>query len=164
MYISLYTAKQLRKMKDRMLWLGLFMGSGGVASMLYNMLLTEQTRWYWALAALLVVAAGLALIAIGTGRMQLRIAYFSISPSLISYRLNFYSPEHIIDWGQVSAVQLCDNCVLIDLYGGKQKSLNFMAFQSSNMACHVGQSIQTAALERAIAVNGTHFNTPSAAS
>ncbi|WP_299702951.1 hypothetical protein [uncultured Pontibacter sp.] len=163
MYVSLYTAKQLRKIKDRMLWLGLFMSTGGAASVLHNILLAEQTRWYWALAALLIMAVGVILIAVGTDRVQLRTAYFSISPSLISYRLNFYSPEHLIDWRHVSAVYLCDNCVLFDLHGGKQKSVNFLTFQSSNLACHVGLSIQAAALARAIAVNGVHYNTSSAA-
>jgi hypothetical protein len=160
MYISLYTAKQLRKMRDRMLWLGLFMGSGGAASMLYNMLLTEQTRWYWALAALLTMAVGLVLITVGTDKVKLKIAYFSVSPSLISYRLNFYSPEHVLDWRQISAVQLSDDCVLFNLYDGRQKVLRFSSFQNINMADRVRVGIQVMALEREVALQGVRFNIP----
>lgn len=161
MYISLYTAKQLRNMKDRMLWLGLFMSSGGAASVLYNMLLAEQARWHWALAALVVLVAGLLLMIVGAGIVQFNTAYFSISPSQISYRLHFYSPKQTIEWRQVSGVQLCDTCVLFDLQGGRQKALRFMTFQSSNIAGQVSASIQVAALERNITVNGVRFDVPS---
>lgn len=160
MYINLYTTKQLHELKARMLWLGLFLSSGGAASFLYNVLLIERTRWYWAGAAFVILAVGLLLVAAGTDKVKLKNAYFSISPSNISYRLNFYSSEYVIDWRHISAVQLCDSGVLFNLHSGRQPVLHFSLFQSYNIACHVGTSIQLAALERNISVNGVLFNVP----
>ncbi|EJF11880.1 hypothetical protein [Pontibacter sp. BAB1700] len=69
MYISLYTARQLRKIKDRLLWLGLFMASGGGSASLYNLILIDEIRWLWGIAAIIIVLAGLYLVALGADKV-----------------------------------------------------------------------------------------------
>lgn len=164
MYISLYTARQLRKIKDRLLWLGLFMGSGGGSALIYNLILLESPRWFWGIAAVVIVLIGLYLLALSTDKIPLRSAYVAITPSKISYRLSFYTAEYALNWRQVAALQLSDHCVLFDLYGGQQKTLMLSDIQSDNMASQVALSLQLAALERNVTVNGVRFNVPNAAS
>ena len=160
MYISLYTAKQLRKIKDRLLWLGLFMACGGGAALLYNLILLEEVRWLWGAAAALIFLVGLYLLALGTDKIQLKNAFVAISPDKISYRLNFYSRECNLDWNGIAAVQFSDHCVLFDLQGGHQQSLLLSDIESHNMASQVALHLQLAALEHNVTVNGVRFNMP----
>ncbi|SIR32679.1 hypothetical protein [Pontibacter lucknowensis] len=160
MYISLYTARQLRKIKDRLLWLGLFMASGGGSASLYNLILIDEIRWLWGIAAIIIVLAGLYLVALGADKVPLKNAFVAISPVTISYRLNFYNKENRLNWNTIAAVQLSDHCVLFDLYGGQQKSLLLSDIESQNVASQVALSLQLAALERNVAVNGVRFNVP----
>lgn len=159
MYISLYSAKQLKKAKETMLWLGLFMLSGGLAALLHNIVIRDETRWYWAGAALVIGLIGVLLVAIGTDRVHLKEAYFSITPARISYRLHLFSHERMIYWQQISGIQVSERYVLFDLNSGRQVLLRLNAIQSSNAASHVATSVQRAALEHNVTVNGVKFNT-----
>lgn len=162
MYISLYTARQLEQIREKMLWLGLFMLSGGLASLLYNLMLQEGVgvRWYWAAAACIVAVSGAVFVALGTGKLQLKEAYFSITPVMISYRLHLFSQERMIYWQQVTGVQVSERYVLFDLNSGGQVLLRLSSLQSDNVARHVATSLQTTALERNISVNGVRFTVP----
>jgi hypothetical protein len=159
MYINLYTFKQLQKIKERMLWLGLFMLAGGLAALLHNLIMQDSPRWYWGVVALLVTLAGVALVAVGTGRIPIREAYFSVTPGRVSYRLGFLSHERIIYWQHVNQVQVSDSCILFDLNSGRQITMRLGSIQSSNIAGHIATSLQSAALEHNIALNGVRFNT-----
>jgi hypothetical protein len=165
MYITLYTARQLRQIKDRVLWLGLFMAAGGAAAFIHHVLLAGDNLWLWAVAALLVLLFGVAMIAVGTNKLFIRDAYVSITPVKVSYRLNFYSSERAIEWKQVSGIQISDNTILIDMHSRRQKEFNLSSIQSNNMASHVAVSLRMAALERNVSINGVRFNvqTPKAA-
>lgn len=160
MYISLYTARQLRRIKDRLLWLGLFMASGGAAALLYNLILRQETRWLWGMAAFVIVLVGLYLLALGTGKISLKNTFVAISPDRISYRLNFYGKEYTLDWSSIAAVHFSDHCVLFDLRGDRQKSLLLSGIESHNTASQVALGLQVAALERNVTVNGVRFNMP----
>ncbi|MBX0332748.1 hypothetical protein K3G39_05815 [Pontibacter sp. HSC-14F20] len=160
MHISLYTARQLRRIKDRLLWLGLFMASGGGSALLYNLILGEEVRWVWGMAAAIIMLAGLYLLALGTGKILLKNAFVAISADKISYRLNFYSKEYSLAWSGIAAVQLSDHCVLFDLNGGQQQVLLLSRIESQNTASQVALSLQLAALERNVTVNGVRFNVP----
>jgi hypothetical protein len=162
MYIHLYTSKQLQEIKERMLWLGLFMLSGGMAALLHNLVLQDPPRWYWAGAALLVTLAGILLVAVGTGRVPMKEAYCCITSGSVSYRLGLLRHEHIIYWQHVNQVQVSDKCILFDLNSGRQVAMQLGSIQSSNIAGHIATSLQLAALKQNIALNGVRFNTTSA--
>lgn len=136
------------------------MASGGGSALLFNLVLLEEARWLWGMAATGIILAGLYLIALGTGKILLKSAFVAISPDKISYRLNFYSKEHCLSWSGVAAVQFSDNCVLFDLQSGHQKSLLLSGIESHNMASQVVLGLQLAALDRNITVNGVRFNVP----
>lgn len=164
MYISLYPAKQLEKAKEMMLWLGMFMLSGGFAALLNELVIQDDTRWYWAGAALLIAMTGIVLVGIGTNRIHLKDAYFAITPARISYRLHLYSRERIIDWQQIAGIQVSDRYILFDLTSGRQILLRLGSIQSHNTASQVAIGLQAAALEHNLTVNGVKFNTHRAAS
>lgn len=160
MYISLYTARQLRRIKDRLLWLGLFLASGGGAAFLYNLVLREEVRWLWGGAAFVIVLVGLYLLALSTDKIQLKNAFVDISSDKISYRLNFYGKAYSLDWSGIAAIHFSDHCVLFDLRGGHQKSLLLSEIESHNKASQVALGLQQAALAHNITVNGVRFNVP----
>ncbi|PKV63405.1 hypothetical protein [Pontibacter ramchanderi] len=160
MYINLYTARQLRRIKDRLLWLGLFMASGGGSALIYNLILAEKTRWAWGAAAALVVLVGLYLVALGADKIRLKEAFVAILPDKISYRLAFYSKKYNLDWNGISGVHLSDHCVLFNLCNGHQRTLRLSSIESHNTASRVAVSLQVAALEHNIAVNGARFHVP----
>lgn len=161
MYINLYTPKQLEGIRERMLWLGSFMMSGGLAALIYNLLLQESARWHWAMAALLVTSMGISLLAIGIGKIRLKETFFSVTSSTVSYRLYFFGFERSIAWQDVSQLQLSDHYILFNLYSGKQVSLRLGAIQSDNTASHIALSLQTEALRQHVTVNGVRFNASS---
>lgn len=158
MYISLYPAKQLERAKEKMLWLGLFMLSGGMAAFLHDIAIREETRWYWVGAALVIGLTGILFVAIGTDRIHLKEAYFSITPSRISYRLHLFSNERMIYWQQIAGIQVSERYVLFDLNSGRQVLLRLKSIQSNNAASHVATCLQMAALEHNVSVNGVKFN------
>jgi hypothetical protein len=153
MYISLYTARQLKRLKDRLLWYGLFSASGGGAALLYNTVLHDSMRWGWALAAFLLLCVGLYLVVMALGKLHIKDAYVAISPISISYRLHFFASESVIDWQQVADIQLGQQCVLFNLYGGGQKTLNLSAISSPNVASQVVMSVHDAALKHNLSLN-----------
>ncbi|MHC2993682.1 hypothetical protein OB13_19660, partial [Pontibacter sp. HJ8] len=155
MYISLYTAKQLDEIKEKMLWLGLFMLSGGLAA-LFNDMVVQATRWDWVIAAFLVSLTGAGLVAIGVDKLPLKDAYFSITTARISYRLNLYSQERMIYWRQIAGIQVSDRFILIDLNSGRQVLLRLRTIQNSNTAHQIAVNVQLAALERNVTVNGVN--------
>ena len=160
MYISLYTARQLRRIKDRLLWLGLFMACGGGGALIYNLLLRQDARWLWGVAAGIIALVGLYLVALGTDKVSLKNVFVAISPNKISYRLNFYSKEHSLDWRSIAAMQFSDQCIIFDLQGGNQRSLHLADIESHNLASQVAVNLQLAALQHNITVNGVRFNVP----
>ncbi len=158
MYVSIYTERELRRIKDRMLWLGLFMMSGGAAALLYNLLQFEAARFLWATAALCVLMGGLVCIALSTGLIPLSKAYFSVQHDSVSFRLTFYSAKQSIQWSSVSDLQISDRYVLFNLHGGRQKMVRLSVIPSQNTASYVATSLQATALERNITVNGVRFS------
>lgn len=161
MYISLYTARQLDKIKEKTLWLGLFMLSGGLAALLHDVAL-QVARWDWAVAAFVVSLAGAMLIAIGVAKLPLKTAYFSITAARISYRLSLYGKERMIYWQQISGIQVSDRFMLIDLSSGRQVLLRLGTLQNNNAAHRIAVSMQVAALERNVTLNGVKFYSPKA--
>ena len=161
MYINLVSAKEVEKAKESMLWLGLFMLSGGMAALLNDMVLQEHTRWGWAGGAFLVSLIGVMLVAVGLNKVQLKDPYFSITPAKISYRLSLLGSERMIYWQYVTSIQVSDRYILFDLNSGRQILLRLKAIQSSNKANHIAVSIQTAALKNKVSINGVRFLTPS---
>ncbi|MBD1396738.1 hypothetical protein H9Q13_06125 [Pontibacter sp. JH31] len=158
MYISLYSAKQIKEIKESMLWLGLFMLSGGLAALLHDIAIRDETRWYWAGAAFIVLLTGVLLVALGTNRLHLKEAYFSITPASISYRLHHFSQHQMICWRQIAGIQVSERYVLFDLHGGRQVLLRLKAIHSNNVASQVAAGVQVAALEHRVTLNGVRFN------
>ncbi|WP_188502098.1 hypothetical protein [Pontibacter amylolyticus] len=150
----------MRRIKDRLLWLGLFMASGGGAALLYNLVLRQDARWLWGMAAVVIVLVGLYLLALSTDKIPLKDAFVDISPDRVSYRLNFYGRAYSLDWSGIAAIHFSDHCVLFDLRGGHQRSLLLTGIESHNKASQVALGLQMAALEHNITVNGVRFNVP----
>lgn len=160
MYISLYTARQLKRLKDRLLWYGLFLASGGSASLLYNTVLHETIRWGWATAAVILLFTGLYLVVLALGALRMKDIFVAITSRKISYRLHFLGVESTLDWQQVAEIQLNHQCVLFNLHSGGQKTLNLTAISSSNVASRVAVSLHNAALKRNLQVNGFQVLVP----
>ena len=164
MYINLISSKEIEKAKESMLWLGLFMLSGGMAALLNDMVVQEHTRWGWAGAAFLISLIGVVLVATGLDKVQLKDPYFAITPARISYRLSPLGRERMIYWQHVTGVQVSDRYILFDLISGRQILLRLKAIQSSNIASQVAVSVQTAALKHKVSVNGVRFLTANSSS
>ncbi|WP_018479369.1 hypothetical protein [Pontibacter roseus] len=161
MYISLFSAKQLEQIKRNMLWLGLFFFSGGMAAFLNDVFIREETRWYWALAAALICVTGVLLVAVGTGRVQLKEAYFSMTPAMISYKLSLFSSERQIYWQQVHSVQVSERYILFDLNGGRQVLMRLGLIQSPSAASQLAMHVQMAAAEHHVKLTGMRIFTQS---
>lgn len=162
MYINLYTAQQLQSLKDRLLWIGLFLACGGGASLIYNILLLENTRWFWVLSTLPVLCLGVLLVLFSAGFISLKSVYVAITPLRISYRIHFLSSECHISWDEVTDIQVSQHCVLFNLAGGGQKMLNLTAISSHNVASRVAGGVHSAALARNLRVNSFHAPLPGA--
>lgn len=154
MYVNLYPNKQLKRTKQVLLWSGLFLLIGGVAALLSEFATEEPSRWGWALAACLVSLTGIFWVAAGAGKLYMKDAYFSMTPEKISYRLNLFTAERIIYWNSIDSIQASQHTLLFELKDGGQVVMRLGNIQSNRIANHVSVSIQLAAIDQNVEVNG----------
>jgi hypothetical protein len=153
MYVNLYPNKELKKTKKALLLGGMFMFCGGMYALLRELNMDGQLRWEWIVAAVLIGVGGAWGIAVGAGKLQLKDAYFSMTPERISYRLNFYRAERIIYWNSIDAIQASEHSLFFELKNSEQVVLRLGNVQSSKIANHVSVSIQLAAIQQNVEVN-----------
>lgn len=154
MYISLYSQKQLHKLKRNVLLLGLFLTAGGSVSLFREVVFTGAMRPEWlAAAALLVVAGGIG-IAIANDVIRLKDAYFSMNPSRLAFRLTLFGREYQLLWTQIRAVRTTDESIVFELRNEKELVILLSTIPDSKVARHIQASISLAAMEQNIKING----------
>ena len=154
MYVNLYPNKKLKQTKQAMTWGGLLLLGGGLVALANEVAVQEQVRWGWLAAAILVSSMGAFWLALGTGKLHLKDAYFSMTPERISYRLSVYGPERVIYWQSIDSIQTTEHAIVFELKSGEQIVMRLGSIQFSNIAKHVSVSIQLAAMEQNVEVNG----------
>jgi hypothetical protein len=155
MYVNLYPNKELKKTKRVLLWGGIFFFCGGLAVLLSELIAQTEIRWGWAAAAVMISAAGIGGMAIGTGRVHLKDAFFSMTPERIKYRLTLYGSERIIFWDTIDSIQASEHVLVFELKDSNQVIMRLGHIQDPQIANHVSVSIQLAAIERKVEVNQT---------
>lgn len=154
MFISLYSRKQLKTLKRNILILGLFLAVGGIVALLRELRLEESYRVEFLVAAVsLIITGGLA-IAVGLGFIQLKEMYFSMNPTRLSFRHTFLGREHILYWDHLNAIRVADSSIEFNLENNRKVTLQLSTIPDERMARHIKASINLAALERNVAVNG----------
>ncbi|PKV63406.1 hypothetical protein [Pontibacter ramchanderi] len=153
MYVNLYPNKELKKTKQILLWSGILLLCGGLSALFGEFIAREELRWGWAGAALLVSALGGLGFAVGAGHLQLKDAYFSMTPERIAYRLTIYGTERVIQWDTIDSIQAYENKLVFELKDSKQFVMRLGNIQSPEIANHVSVSIQLAAIQQQVEVN-----------
>lgn len=153
MYVNLYPHKELKRTKQILLWTGILLFCGGLSALIVEFIAREEIRWVWAGGALLVGAVGALGFAVGAGYIQLKDAYFSMTPERIAYRLTLYGPEHTIYWDSIDSIQATEHTLVFDLKDSKQKIMRLGHIQSPDIANHVSVSVQLAAIQQQVEVN-----------
>lgn len=153
MYVNLYPNKALKKTKQILLWTGILLFCGGVSALAGEFIAREEIRWVWAGGALLVGAIGALGFAVGAGYLQLKDAYFSMTPERIAYRLTLYGAEHTIYWDAIDSIQATEHALVFDLKDSKQMVMRLGHIQSPEIANHVSVSVQLAAIQQQVEVN-----------
>ncbi|WP_461491920.1 hypothetical protein [Pontibacter sp. HJ8] len=144
----------MKRTKQVLLWSGLFLLIGGLVALLNEFTAQEQPRWGWTLAACLVSLTGGFWVAAGAGKLYLKDVYFSMTPEKISYRLNFFTAERVIYWNSIDSIQASQHTLLFELKDGGQVVMRLGNIQSNRIANHVSVSVQLAAIEQNVEVNG----------
>ena len=154
MFISLYSRKQLKKLKRNILTLGLFLAVGGIVALVRELRMEELYRIEFLVAAGALIITGGIGIGVGLGFIQLREMYFSMNPTRLSFRHTFLGREHVLYWNQLSAIRLADSSIEFDLVNNRKVTLQLSTIPNERKARHIKASINLAALERNVAVNG----------
>lgn len=154
MFISLYSRNQLKTLKRNILMLGLFLAIGGIVALVRELHTEEIYRLEFLFAAVsLIITGGLA-IAIGLGFIQLKEMYFSMNPTRLSFRHAFLGREHVLYWSQLSAIRVADSSIEFKLENNRKVTLQLSAIPDKRTARHIKASINLAALEQNVVVNG----------
>lgn len=153
MYVNLYPNKELKKTKNGLLWSGAFLLCGGLFLLLGEAVAHTDIRWGWAAASAVVSLLGASGVAVGTGRIHLKDAFFSMTPERISYRLTLYGQERTIYWDAIDCIQASEHTLVLELKDGKHTTLRLGHIQDKRIANHVSVSIQLAAIQQNVEVN-----------
>ena len=153
MYVNLYPNKELKRTKQILLWSGILLLCGGLSTLTGEFLAREEFRLAWAVGALVVSAIGLLGFAVGAGYVQLKDAYFSMTPERIAYRLTLYGTEQTIYWDSIDSIQATEHTLVFDLKDSRQFVMRLGHIQSPEVARHVSVSIQLAAVQQQVEVN-----------
>lgn len=153
MYVNLYPNKELKKTKKILLWTGILLICGGLSALVGEFIAREEIRWSWVAAATLVSMLGGLGLAVGSGYLHLKDAFFSMTPERISYRLTLYGAEHTIYWETIDSIQASENALVFELKDSRQQIMRLGQIQSNKIANHVSVSIQLAAIQQKIEVN-----------
>lgn len=153
MYVNLYPHKELKKTRQLLLWTGILLLCGGLTALAGELIAREEIRWVWAVGALVVSAIGSLGFAVGAGHLQLKDAYFSMTPERIAYRLTLYGTEHTIYWDTIDSIQATAHTLVFDLKDSRQVIMRLGHIQSRETANHVSVSIQLAAIQQQVEVN-----------
>lgn len=154
MFISLYTTRHLKKLKQNILLVGMLLVTGGAFAVYRELIVTASLRPLWFLASLLVLGAGGICIAVARDMFPLKDAYFLMNSSRLSYRLTLLGREQVLTWSEVAAVRVSDARVVFELRDEKEVTLQLSAIPDEQTARHIRASISLAALEQNIKVNG----------
>jgi hypothetical protein len=153
MYVNLYPYKALKRTKKALLWGGVAMLCGGMATLLGEFVAQEHIRWGWAIAASLVSVVGAFGFGLGAGYARLNDVYFSMTPERISYRLHFFATVRTLPWDAIDCIQASENTLAFELKDSNQIIMRLGHIQDPKIANHVSVSIQLAAMHQQIEVN-----------
>ncbi|MER2996469.1 hypothetical protein [Pontibacter populi] len=154
MFISLYSRKELKKLKRNILMLGLFLVVGGMVALFRELRLTEAYRLEFLFAASSLILTGGIGVCVGFGFIQLKEMYFSMNPTRLSFRHTFLGREHVLYWSQLSAIRVAESSIEFNLSNKRKVTLQLSTIPDERTARHIKSSINLAALERNVAVNG----------
>ncbi|MDX5482172.1 MAG: hypothetical protein LPK07_10875 [Hymenobacteraceae bacterium] len=153
MHIKLYSDQQKARTRRNTGLMGFFLSLGGGYALFRELFLLEALRTGWIAASVAIVVVGALFLAVATGLLKLKDAYFSMTPELINYRLAPLSLERFVLWHNVKALQISKHKVVFELRTGKKVRLKFGSIQEPEVALHVSRSIHLAALEKGIMIN-----------
>lgn len=153
MFISLYPEKQLNQLKTNILMAGVFLVAGGAFAMYRELQMPDPFSREWLYASILLVISGIICIAVAKNYILLHEAYFSMNPNRLSFRLTFFSREHVLQWSQLTAVRVAENEVVFELHNKKAVALRLSNIPDEQVARHIRSSIGLAALQQNIQVN-----------
>ncbi|MBJ6119357.1 hypothetical protein JAO76_14200 [Pontibacter sp. BT310] len=154
MFISLYSRKQLKRLKQNILMLGLFLVAGGIFTLVRELRMPEPHRIEFLFAAVSLIITGGIGTGVGLGFIQLKELYFSMNPTRLSFRHTFLGREHVLYWSQLSAIRVADSSIEFKLEDNRKVTLQLSTIPDERTARHIKASINLAALERNVLVNG----------
>jgi len=135
--------------------LALFLGLGGGYAVLRELFFSAAVfRPGWAVVGSAVFLSAFLCLALGVELVRGREIFFSMTPDRISYRLALLNGAYEIAWHEVLAVEITAYRVRFILHAGRKVTLRLGHIQDAQVALHVARSIQLAALEKKIVVNG----------
>ncbi|MBX0332747.1 hypothetical protein K3G39_05810 [Pontibacter sp. HSC-14F20] len=153
MYVNLYPNKALKRTRRILLWSGILLLCGGLSALFGEFVARDEIRWGWAGGALIVSAVGMLGFAVGAGYLQLKDAFFSMTPERISYRLTLYGTEQTIYWDTIDSIHASEHALVFELKDSRQMIMRLGHIQSPEIANHVSVSIQLAAIQQHVEVN-----------
>lgn len=153
MYVNLYPNKELKRTKQILLWSGILLLGGGLAALIGEFVTREEFRLAWAVGGLVVSAIGALGFAVGAGYVQLKDAYFSMTPERIAYRLTLYGAEQTIYWDSIDSILATEHTLVFDLKDSRQFVMRLGHIQNPEIARHVSVSVQLAAVQQQVEVN-----------
>lgn len=154
MYVNLFPQKQLMQTKRNMLIAGAFLVTGGAYALFREIFILDAFRLGWAVSSVIVLGAGIAFGFIASNRLATKEAYFSMNPERIKYRLAVFAREQAISWKEVDALDISAQTIVYHLTSGDSVTMRLGNIQQQEVMLHVTRSIQLAAMEKGIMVNG----------
>ena len=156
MFIALYPAKKLKRLKNNLLLTGLFLAAGGTFALIRE-LQSGTTAPGMVIAAAIVLVTGLVCVAVSQDVLPLKDAYFLMNPTRVGFRLTLLGNEQILPWADVAALKITENSVVFNLQNSKKVIMHLNAIPDVQVARHIRASIRLAALEQDIEVNGVEL-------
>ncbi|MBB6612874.1 hypothetical protein H7F15_17665 [Pontibacter sp. Tf4] len=154
MFVSLHTRKQLSRIKQNMLLLGLFLLAGGGYAIVREFLWLDAVRPGWLLAAVVLVLIGGVGVAVGINLIPLQDTFFSMNSSQLGFRLTLFGKAHRLRWTQIRSIDVTEDRVIFSLRQEKEVTLHLAHISDPKIARHIQASISLAALEQNVKVNG----------
>ena len=154
MFISLYTNKRLKSLKQYLFVTGLLLVTGGAFAAAREVLERAVWRPEWIAAAVVIIAIGVLCVSISRNIIPLKDAYFLMNPSRLSYRLTLFGKEKLLQWTEIAAIRVTDTKIVFELRNEREITLRLSTIPDEEVARHIRASISLAALEQNIKVNG----------
>ncbi|MEJ8756261.1 hypothetical protein WG947_04590 [Pontibacter sp. H259] len=143
----------MKQLKRNLLITGLFLAAGGTFAVIREL----QSIAYApgaVIAAVIVLVTGLVCVAVSRDVLPLKDAYFLMNPSRVSFRMTLVGREQVLQWSDIAAVTASENRVVFTLCNNRQVTMRLTTIPDEHTARHIRASIQLAALEQNVVVNG----------